>query len=187
MTLEVAAPMRARLLRLARETVQARLAGSEAPRVSMQGERLAAFVTWRRKNDRALRGCIGHVEPQYPLERAVAHSAVAAALEDPRFPPVTRDELGDLALEISLLEPPRAIKPTEVEPGRHGLIVSMGGRRGLLLPQVAPEQGWDREQLLIHTCLKAGLPEDTWQEPAVELLGFTATVFGEDEARETKP
>jgi len=186
-TLDVSPSLRMRLLRLARETVQARLAGAQEPEASGGGERLAAFVTWRRKHDGSLRGCIGHVEPQYPVERAVAHSALAAALEDPRFPAVTREELGELSLEISLLEPPRAIAPADVEPGRHGLIVSRRGRRGLLLPQVAPEQGWDREELLAHTCLKAGLPEGAWQEPDVELLGFTATVFGEDETNAMSP
>ena len=187
MTLDVSPALRTRLLLLARETVQARLAGGKEPEASGAGERLAAFVTWRRKDDGSLRGCIGHVEPQYAVERAVAHSALAAALEDPRFPAVTREEVDDLTLEISLLEPPRAIAPTDVEPGRHGLIVSRRGRRGLLLPQVAPEQGWDREELLAHTCLKAGLPEGAWQESDVELLGFTATVFGEDETSPVNP
>ena len=139
MTFEVSPSMRMRLLRLARETVLARLAGGEEPDASGDGERLAAFVTWRRKDDGSLRGCIGHVEPQFPLERAVTHSAVAAALDDPRFPAVTLDELGDLCLEISLLETPRAIAPNDVDPGRHGLIVRLRGRRGLLLPQVALE------------------------------------------------
>ena len=187
MTLDVSPSLRVRLLRLARETVQARLAGGEAPAASSGGERFAAFVTWRRKSDGSLRGCIGHVEPQYPVERAVAHSALAAALEDPRFPPVTLEELGELSLDISLLEPPRSIAPGDVEPGRHGLIVSQRGRRGLLLPQVAPEQGWDREQLLAHTCLKAGLPEGAWREPDTELLSFTATVFGENETSPVNP
>lgn len=187
MSLDISPSLRVRLLQLARETVRTRLVGEKQPETSSAGVLLAAFVTWRRQHDGSLRGCIGHVEPQYPVEKAVAHSALAAALEDPRFPAVTAEELGGLSLDISLLEPPRAIAPEEVEPGRHGLIVSLRGRRGLLLPQVAPEQGWSREELLAHTCLKAGLPETAWQDPDVELFGFTATVFGEAQMDSSVP
>jgi AmmeMemoRadiSam system protein A len=109
----------------------------------------------------------------------VARMAVAAAVEDGRFSPVTAAELSGLTVEISALGPFEPIRPEAVEVGRHGLLVSHAGRRGILLPQVPVEHGWDRETFLAHTCVKAGLPEDTWKEPGVELLAFTAEVFGE--------
>jgi AmmeMemoRadiSam system protein A len=105
--------------------------------------------------------------------------AVASATEDGRFDPVTEAELAGLRIEISALGPLEPIRPEDVEVGRHGLLISYGSRRGVLLPQVPVEQGWDRETFLAHTCWKAGLPEDTWRRPGVELLGFTATVFSE--------
>jgi AmmeMemoRadiSam system protein A len=114
-----------------------------------------------------------------PLLDTVARMAVAAATEDGRFEPVTEEELPSLTIEISALGPLRSIRPDEVEVGRHGLLIASGGRRGVLLPQVPVEHGWDRETFLAHTCGKAGLPEDTWRRPGVELMGFTATVFGE--------
>ena len=105
--------------------------------------------------------------------------AVAAAVEDGRFAPVNPAELGELRIEISALGPLEPIRPADVEVGRHGLLISHRSRRGVLLPQVPVEQGWDRETFLEHTCRKAGLPEDAWREQGVELLGFTAAVFGE--------
>ena len=114
-----------------------------------------------------------------PLLETVARMAVAAAIEDGRFEPVTEAELDGLSVEVSALSPLGPIRPEEVEVGRHGLLVGQGGRRGVLLPQVPGEQGWDRETFLVHTCRKAGLPDDAWKEPGVELLGFTADVFRE--------
>ncbi len=116
-----------------------------------------------------------------PLVETVVAMAVAAATEDGRFEPVTLEQLPGLAIEISALGPMRPIRPEDVEVGRHGLLISLGRRRGVLLPQVPLEQGWDRETFLAHTCWKAGLPEDAWRDPSAELLGFTATVFGEGE------
>ncbi len=98
-----------------------------------------------------------------------------------RFEPVTAGELVSLRIEISVLSPLEPIRPSDVEVGRHGLLLRHGARRGVLLPQVPVEHGWHREAFLAHTCLKAGLPPDTWKRPDVELLGFTATVFGEDD------
>jgi AmmeMemoRadiSam system protein A len=140
----------------------------------------AAFVTVRRRDDRELRGCIGTLEAREPLVEAVARMAVAAATQDLRFASVTAPELPSVALEISVLTHPVPIEPQEVAPGVHGLIVRHRGRSGLLLPQVATDHGWDREAFLQHTCLKAGLPRDAWNDPGAILLAFTAEVFRED-------
>jgi AmmeMemoRadiSam system protein A len=113
------------------------------------------------------------------LLETVARMAVAAAIEDGRFEPVTPAELDHLSIEVSALSPLQPIRPEEIEVGRHGLLIALGGRRGVLLPQVPKEYGWDRETFLVHTCRKAGLSDDAWKEPGVELLAFTADVFGE--------
>ena len=126
----------------------------------------------------ALRGCVGYPFPTTPLYRAVAETARAAAFEDTRFEPVTLDEAPSLQIELSVLSPPRPILADAVEVGRHGLLVSASGLRGLLLPQVPVERGWDRITFLGQTCRKAGLPLDAWQKGAT-LEAFTAEVFGE--------
>jgi len=125
-----------------------------------------------------LRGCVGYALPVSSVYRAVAETAQAAAFEDIRFSPVTLEEAQHLQVELSILSPPRAVAAAEVEPGRHGLLISMHGRRGLLLPQVSAEHGWDRVTFLEQTCRKAGLPFDAWQKGAV-IEAFTAEVFGE--------
>ena len=140
----------------------------------------AAFVTLT-KNGR-LRGCIGYTEAVAPLFKVVQECAVAAATEDPRFPPVSPKELPSLRVEISVLTPLFPIRPEEVEVGRHGLMVSQGRMRGLLLPQVPVEWGWDRETFLDQTCVKAGLPPSAWRQGAT-LDAFTAEVFGEDDKK----
>ena len=127
-----------------------------------------------------LRGCIGYVLPVGSLYVTVAETARAAAFDDPRFPPVTEVEAPDLRIDISVLSVPSPIRPEEVEVGKHGLIVTAGLRRGLLLPQVPTEWDWDRETFLAQTCIKAGLAPDAWQHGA-ELQAFTAEVFGEEE------
>ena len=107
-------------------------------------------------------------------------SAVASALEDPRFPPVEPVELPDLRLEISVLEPPGPIRSVdEFDHLQHGIIITKGWRRGLFLPQVAREQGWDKQKTLEMVCWKAGLPSGAWREPDAQLEVFTAFVFGE--------
>lgn len=125
-----------------------------------------------------LRGCIGYVLATQALYKTVAETARAAAMDDPRFPPVTAIEAEHLKIEISVLSPLRPITPEEVVVGKHGLVVMQGGRRGLLLPQVPVEWGWDCDRFLEQTCLKAGLSPEAWQEGA-ELQAFTAEVFGE--------
>jgi hypothetical protein len=192
------------LLAIAREAIRAHLGGDEPdrlrqgyggpPKLHAKAEGslhagafhgslarpAAAFVTLRKGEH--LRGCIGHLEPDRPLAAVVARAAVAAAFEDPRFPPVTSGELDDLSIEISVLGPLAPVPdPSTIEVGRHGLIVRSGWRRGLLLPQVAPEWGWTREEFLAQTCLKAGLPADAWRKgTGTEILCFEAEVFGED-------
>jgi hypothetical protein len=138
-----------------------------------------AFVTLKTGN--GLRGCIGHITADTPMADCVERMAAAAALRDPRFPAVQPDELEHIKLEISVLSPLEPLpSPEDVEVGRDGLIVRAGRRSGLLLPQVPVEQGWDREEFLRQTCRKAGLPATAWTVPGVEILRFTATVFGEE-------
>lgn len=138
-----------------------------------------AFVTLRIAGD--LRGCIGYPEAELPLLDVVERCAVSAALSDPRFPPVTPAEWISVDLEISVLGPIEAVDDiSEVEVGRHGLIVELGRRRGLLLPQVATEWKWNAAEFASHTCVKAGLPKDAWQNGAT-LYRFEAEVFGDSD------
>ncbi len=125
-----------------------------------------------------LRGCVGYVLPVGSVYRAVIDTARAAAFEDMRFYPVTIEEAPGLEIELSILSQPQPILPEEVEVGRHGLLISMAGHRGLLLPQVATERNWDRITFLEQTCRKAGLPPDAWTRGAL-IEAFTAEVFGE--------
>jgi AmmeMemoRadiSam system protein A len=125
-----------------------------------------------------LRGCVGFVLPLNSVYQAVAETARAAAFEDTRFRPVTLEEARRLEIELSILSPPKAIAPEAVEIGRHGLLITMAGHRGLLLPQVPVERNWDRVTFLEQTCRKAGLPVDAWKQGAT-VEAFTAEVFGE--------
>jgi AmmeMemoRadiSam system protein A len=173
------------LLRLAHRTIAAELRREEldtSPPSSHLAELRGAFTTLHRCG--GLRGCIGYVMPLYPLYRTIADTAAAAAFRDPRFTPVTIDELPELQIEISVLSPLAPIEPEEVEVGRHGLIVTLGHARGLLLPQVPLEWGWDREKFLSETCRKANLPPDAWKRGA-RLEAFTAEVFGENPPSES--
>jgi AmmeMemoRadiSam system protein A len=174
---------RRQLLDLARKAIAAHLAAAPltlpevAPALRQPG---AAFVTLRGREDDELRGCIGTLEARQPLVDAVVRMAVAAATQDHRFSSVSVAELSSLAVEISVLGPAAPIDPRDVQPGVHGLIVRHAGRSGLLLPQVATDHAWDRESFLRHTCLKAGLPVDTWKDPHATVLAFTAEVFGDE-------
>jgi AmmeMemoRadiSam system protein A len=167
------------LLRLARDAIVGHLTGSAAPATNpceAAGWPGAAFVTLHKRGE--LRGCIGHIEANEPLGAVIARCAVAACSSDPRFPPVDASELPDLDLELSLLGPLEPIAgPDDIDIGRHGLVVEMGGHRGLLLPQVASEWHWDRETFLAQTCHKAGLPRDAWKIGA-KMWRFEAEVFG---------
>ena len=128
----------------------------------------------------SLRGCVGYAIPVGPLYLAVAETARAAAFDDSRFQPVVRNEASDLEVSLSVLSPLFPVQPNEVEVGQHGLVVSLGSRRGLLLPQVPVEHGWDRETFLEQICHKAGLPANCWRTGAV-LEAFTAEVFADRE------
>jgi len=168
------------LLRIARRATKAYVTEGRMPEEIPSHSKLsapgAAFVTFR--SGGSLRGCIGYTEPHAPLFRTVQECAVAAATEDPRFPRVTPKEMEALRIEISVLTPLMPVRPEDVTVGVHGIMIRKGGKRGLLLPQVAIEQGWDREMFLSQVCGKAGLPPDAWKEDA-ELFSFTAEVFGE--------
>jgi hypothetical protein len=139
-------------------------------------EHLGAFVTLTIRG--RLRGCIGHIVGTRPLHETIAEMAGCAAFQDPRFPPLSRGELAELEIEISILGPVTPCPDVnKIEVGRHGLIVRRGGSSGLLLPQVAVEWKWDRETFLAHTCQKAGLPSDCWKRPGTDVLWFEAEVF----------
>jgi uncharacterized protein len=171
------------LLRIARATLREHAFSGRIPPGKPHRETLlapaAVFVTLH--HDDELRGCIGTVDEEKPLYRAVQEMAVAAATRDPRFKPVESDEVDDLQIQISVLGAPRKISSAEeLVIGEDGVRVEAHGRRGLLLPQVAPEAGWDAATLLAKTCAKAGLPEDTWQQPAASVLAFRAQVFSDE-------
>ncbi len=173
-----------RLIEVARQSLHAAVAGGPPPDLGTDDAELlelrGAFVTLKKAGE--LRGCIGYIEPRVPLIQAVADNAESAALHDPRFTPVTPDELPAIEFEISALTPLVPVHDSEeIEVGRHGLVISQGPNRGLLLPQVPVEWGWDREEFLEHTCLKAGLSPEAWRREDVELLCFEAEVFSEVE------
>jgi AmmeMemoRadiSam system protein A len=170
------------LLRIARATLREHSFSGRIPPGKPHRESLlapaAVFVTLHR--DDALRGCIGTVDEEKPLYRAVQEMAVAAATRDPRFPAVDPDEVDDLQIEISVLGAARKIAgPDDLVIGQDGVRIDAGGRRGLLLPQVAPEAGWDASTLLAKTCAKAGLPEDAWRQADAQVVAFGAQVFSD--------
>jgi AmmeMemoRadiSam system protein A len=125
-----------------------------------------------------LRGCVGYVLPVLPLYRAVVETARAAASQDTRFAPVDAEEVPHLQVSLSILSSLQPVKAEEIEIGKHGLVVTLGGQRGLLLPQVPVEHGWDRRTFLEQTCRKAGLFPDAWKAGAM-LEVFSAEVFGD--------
>jgi AmmeMemoRadiSam system protein A len=171
------------LLALAHQSIEAALHNREIPLDSPAPhleEPRGVFTTLYRHGH--LRGCVGYVFPVTSVYRTVAETARAAAFEDTRFHPVTREEAAELEVHLSILSPLRPIAPAQVEVGRHGLLVSMGSRRGLLLPQVPVEYGWDHTTFLEQTCRKAGLPPDAWEKGAT-LEAFTAEVFGDRELK----
>ena len=172
------------LLSLARRTIENVVRGEKLPApeaiTPVLAENRGAFVTIKKRGQ--LRGCIGLIQGIKPLVETVSEMASAAALRDPRFNPVTRDELPELELEISALTPIKPVKDVrKVQVGRDGLIVRRGQFQGLLLPQVATEYGWDRDTFLAQTCRKAGLPPDAWKAEGTEISSFSAEVFCEKE------
>ena len=175
------------LLKIARDTLSCRIAGGKSDAVDIDApflkEKRGVFVTLRQGEE--LRGCIGSIMPVMPLEEGVREMAMEAALNDPRFPPVTGAELGDIEVEISVLTVPRRVEDAaEIVLGRDGVIVKRGMRQGVFLPQVAEETGWSREEFLGYLCAhKAGLPPDAWKDANTELRVFQAEVFSEGEVK----
>jgi len=170
------------LLQFARASVMAAAEGAAPPEVpteapfDMTG---GAFVTLKTDSG-ALRGCIGHFIGVGSLGETIRAMASSAAVHDPRFRPVIPEEVGGLLIQLSLLSPMCPAKAENVIPGVHGVYVRSGPQSGTLLPQVAEEEGWDRETLLAHTCMKAGLPPDAWRDgDRVSIEIYTAEVFGE--------
>ena len=183
---------RAYLARLARMSIESELAGrshvrppepecadvtdGNATSSCVLRSALGAFVTLTLREQ--LRGCVGSITGREPLYQNVWHMARAAAFEDPRFPPLTLREWGNVALHISVLdEPAPCPDPTTIEVGRHGLVLQYGGRTGVFLPQVPLEQGWDQSAYLNNLCRKAGVPLGSWNAPGARLFWFEALVF----------
>jgi AmmeMemoRadiSam system protein A len=167
------------LLHLAHEAIESALEKRPTPLVAPSrhlAENRGAFATLHL--DGQLRGCVGYVFPVLPLYRAVFETARAAASQDTRFAPVTREEAPLLKISLSVLSALAPIQAEQIEIGKHGLMVTLGATRGLLLPQVPIEHRWDRNTFLEQTCRKAGLPSDAWQKGAT-LEAFTAEVFGD--------
>ncbi|MFQ5823048.1 MAG: AmmeMemoRadiSam system protein A [bacterium] len=171
------------LLEFARKTIEAKLRGEVPPTYDKNFPRLkeerGAFVTLNKNKN--LRGCIGLITGIKPLYQTIQEIAEAAAFQDPRFPPLTEAELPETTLEISVLTPMRKISNIKkIKVRRHGLFIKFGNAQGLLLPQVATNNNWNRKTFLEHTCLKAGLPKDTWKNPDTEIMIFSAQVFEEE-------
>ncbi|MEM3514914.1 MAG: TIGR00296 family protein [Candidatus Hadarchaeum sp.] len=176
------------LVKIARRTIETYLySGKILPRPKVPTKLLepgGVFVTLTKNGE--LRGCIGHPMPNLPLIDALIDSAISAATRDPRFPPVSPKELQHIGIEVSVLTKPETLKaehpkeyPKLIKIGRDGLIVEGMGCAGLLLPQVAVEYGWDAEEFLSNTCIKAGLMPDCWLERGVRVSRFSAQVFCE--------
>jgi len=172
-----------RLLQIARESIVTHLGGKTVGEFAVSDVLKAdgaAFVTLTENGQ--LRGCIGMTEARMPLYRTVSHCAISAAVEDPRFEPVTAAEAAKLAIEISVLTPLTVVRDLDsIQVGRDGLMIRQGGHAGLLLPQVATEYGWSRTEFLQHTCAKAGLPADAYLRPDAVILRFQALIFSEAE------
>jgi AmmeMemoRadiSam system protein A len=183
---ELAKEEQTELLRIARSTVDAVVRKTKIPEFKPLTERLkelrGVFVTLHKRGD--LRGCIGYIEGIKPLYQAVADNAVSAATEDYRFPPVQTSELDEIDIEVTVLSPlKRTLDPLkDIVLGKHGIVVARGNRRGVFLPQVATETGWDKVTYLRQCSAgKAGLTPDAWKEKDCEVYLFTGQVFGERE------
>jgi len=169
------------LLKIARGTIVDHVTSRKVPVVStaLPGLNLhsGCFVTVKQKGE--LRGCIGNFVSDQPLYQLVQEMAVSAATRDPRFYPMKADDLADFILDISVLSPLEKIASVEeIKVSKHGIYIVKGSYRGVLLPQVATEYKWNRDQFLQHTCIKAGLPQDAWQGEC-DIFIFSAQVFGE--------
>ena len=179
-------------LQLAREAIEQYLSDSMKMKpkkglpVSFEEER-GVFVTLNKYG--TLRGCIGYPYPVFKLKDAIIDAAISAAVNDPRFPAVTEEELTDITIELTVLTVPLVLKeqpkelPKHIEIGKHGLIVKKGLYQGLLLPQVATEHNWSSEEFLCESCWKAGLPQDAWLDEDTEVSIFEGQIFKEEEKR----
>ena len=143
-------------------------------------QKTGAFVTLRKAGD--LRGCIGNMTSHIALHETIASMALSSAFRDPRFSPLSQEDFQEISIEISVLSPLVQIDSLqELEPGTHGLYLTRGYRSGVLLPQVATEQGWNREEFALHTCRKAGLPPEALEDPETRMEIFTAMIFSEED------
>ena len=173
-----------RLIQLSRQTLENFVLKQKKPAPSMDDPHLlasqyGAFVSLHRGDE--LRGCIGTCVPTDPLYRTVTEMTEAAASRDNRVQPIRPSELAEIFIEISVLGPLQPVaEPLALEVGKHGLHVVQGRKRGVLLPQVATEYGWDMETFLGATCAKAGLPKDAWKSPATKISSFTALIIEEE-------
>jgi len=174
---------REELLKIARDSIKSFLTTRKPPRIETENPKLkekrGAFVTLRREE--ALRGCIGFIEPLFPLHHAISECAISAATKDIRFPPVTIEELPKITIELSVLSPTKRVASVdEIKMGIHGVVVKKGLNQGIFLPQVATETGWSKEEFLSHLCRgKAGLPPDAWKDKDTEIYIFTVEKFEE--------
>ena len=179
-------------VKLARASIDRAVMGTPMPDIKIPKKFLqdsGAFVTLSTYPKHELRGCIGYPEPYFALAKSLIRGAEGAT-KDPRFPPLAESELDKVVVEVSLLSPPQKIKaknpkdyPKIVEVGRHGLIVEQGSFKGLLLPQVPVEYGWNTEKFLSQTCIKAGLFPDAWLDSKTILYSFTGDIFAEETPR----
>lgn len=196
MTFVLALEEGAYLVMLARRSIETKLKTGETIKPTDAPEKMkqpcGVFVTLNKLegSGHRLRGCIGFPYPERPQAEAVVESAISAAFRDPRFSPVSIGEMDSIVVEVSVLTPPQTIRvetpdqyPNHVDVGKDGLIVSRGGNRGLLLPQVPVEWNWDAEEFLTHCCLKAWLPPDAWLTPGTEISKFQAIIFSEEAPR----
>jgi AmmeMemoRadiSam system protein B/AmmeMemoRadiSam system protein A len=166
------------LLALARKAITEYVTNGKSPETEVKNQKFktdgAVFVTI--KENGSLRGCIGHIQAIMPLYQSIMRNAVAACSSDPRFPPMKKEELKDMEIEISILSPFMSLKDVkDIQVGKHGLYIIKDNQTGLLLPQVATEFGWNRDEFLEHVCMKAGLPKDAWKD--AELYTFTAEIL----------
>jgi AmmeMemoRadiSam system protein A len=179
------------LLELARRSLTQAVQGRESaeplaplPEDETCPQAAGAFVTLRRRG--RLRGCIGQLSANISLAQVVVHCAKSAALDDPRFDAVHPEELDEIEIELSVLSPPENVTLEQIEIGKHGLLVSRGWERGVLLPQVAAQFHWNARRFLEETCAKAGFEKDAWQDPATRIQAFTAEVFSESGFRSAR-
>lgn len=182
------------LVKLARRAVKEYLETKKVPETTGRvPEKLlqpcGVFVTINsiENEEKELRGCIGYPYPTDPLGEAVIQSAISAATQDPRFNPLTKDELDKVVFEVSVLTPPQVLEvkrpqdyPSKIRIGEDGLIIEKGMFKGLLLPQVPVEWNWDQEEFLCQCCIKAGLPPDNWLLPSTRIQKFQAIIFEEE-------